>query len=53
MFFIDSTLILTRRLFPLRRIMVIDLSRLLPGGYCSLMLGDVGTKVIKVEELGE
>jgi crotonobetainyl-CoA:carnitine CoA-transferase CaiB-like acyl-CoA transferase len=32
---------------------VIDLSRLLPGGYYSMMLDDFGAEVIKVEELGE
>jgi crotonobetainyl-CoA:carnitine CoA-transferase CaiB-like acyl-CoA transferase len=30
---------------------VLDLSRLLPGGFCSLLLGDHGAEVIKVEDL--
>jgi alpha-methylacyl-CoA racemase len=31
---------------------VLDLSRLLPGGFCSLMLADHGADVIKVEDTG-
>jgi len=31
---------------------VLDLSRLLPGGFCSLLLADFGADVIKVEDLG-
>src|SRR5437660_5643047 len=31
---------------------VLDLSRLLPGGFCSLMLADYGAEVLKVEDTG-
>jgi crotonobetainyl-CoA:carnitine CoA-transferase CaiB-like acyl-CoA transferase len=31
---------------------VLDLTRLLPGGYCSLLLADLGARVVKVEAPG-
>src|SRR6202035_1416407 len=31
---------------------VLDLTRLLPGGYCSLLMADFGAEVIKVEDMG-
>jgi crotonobetainyl-CoA:carnitine CoA-transferase CaiB-like acyl-CoA transferase len=37
---------------PLAGIRVLDLSRLLPGGYCSLLLADYGAEVLKVEDTG-
>src|SRR4051795_8545387 len=33
-------------------IKVLDLSRLLPGGFCSLLLADFGADVLKVEDTG-
>jgi alpha-methylacyl-CoA racemase len=35
---------------PLEGLRVLDLSRLLPGGFCSLMLADFGADVVKVED---
>jgi alpha-methylacyl-CoA racemase len=37
---------------PLEGLTVLDLSRLLPGGFCSMMLADFGADVIKVEDTG-
>jgi alpha-methylacyl-CoA racemase len=37
---------------PLDGLRVLDLSRLLPGGFCSLLLADYGADVIKVEDTG-
>src|SRR5205085_7490709 len=37
---------------PLEDLKVLDLTRLLPGGFCSLMLADFGADVIKVEDTG-
>ncbi len=37
---------------PLDGIRVLDLSRLLPGGFCSLMMADLGADVVKVEDTG-
>lgn len=33
-----------------KQIKVIDLSRLLPGPYCTMLLGDLGMEIIKVED---
>jgi alpha-methylacyl-CoA racemase len=37
---------------PLDGVRVLDLSRLLPGGFCSLLLADFGADVLKVEDTG-
>ncbi|HWH93014.1 MAG TPA: CaiB/BaiF CoA-transferase family protein [Baekduia sp.] len=37
---------------PFAGLKVLDLSRLLPGGFCSLLLADFGADVIKVEDTG-
>ncbi len=38
---------------PLSGVRVLDLSRLLPGGFCSLLLADLGADVLKVEDTGQ
>ncbi len=37
---------------PLSDLRVLDLTRLLPGGFCSLLLADFGADVVKVEDAG-
>ena len=35
---------------PLDNITILDLTRLLPGPYCTMILGDLGANVIRVED---
>jgi alpha-methylacyl-CoA racemase len=37
---------------PLEGLKILDLTRLLPGGFCSMLLADFGADVIKVEDTG-
>ncbi len=37
---------------PLSDVRVLDLTRLLPGGFCSLLMADLGAEVLKVEDTG-
>jgi len=39
-------------LYALEGVRVLDLTRLLPGGFCSLLLADFGADVLKVEDTG-
>ena len=37
---------------PLAGVKILDLSRMAPGPFCTMLLADLGTEVIKIEQPG-
>jgi alpha-methylacyl-CoA racemase len=42
----------SRTFVPLQGVRILDLSRMYPGGFCTLMLSDMGADVVKIEQPG-